>query len=553
MAQAVVGAADEAPPSLLEQIKGFGRPFWMANVMELLERLAYYGVRVVIPIYIASTQDPHGLHFTNTQKGEILATWAVVQSLLPMFTGGFADRYGYKRTISVAIAFKIVGYLVMATQRGYWPFLLGCVLLAVGTAVFKPGVQGTLLRGITRKNSSVGWGIFYQCVNVGGFLGPPLAGYLHRLSWPHVFFSCAGIVSLNYLSMLLYTDAADPSAGDAVHGAEGAEASTAALSAKPAWRVLVDSVTNLFRPRLLVFLVVMSGFWLMFMQLFDMLPNFIEEWTDSSGIVRALGLRPGIIVQVTDRGPQIAQEWMINLNAGCIIVLMVFIAALTARVRRLTSIFVGILVASVGLMMAGFTMSGWSCLLGIFVFSLGEMAASPKMNEYLGVVAPRGQEGLYMGYANVPIAIGWTYGTLKGGEIYDRGADKANLSLDYLRHHGVVTEVPAALVGDGSGAAGAQVTAWLQGHGMAAVAAHAPDLHITAGSTAGAQVAAFIRLHAFEQLQSTLGINATRATTLLWNTYHPYQIWYGFAGTGMAAGFGMLAYGWYARRWASDA
>jgi len=98
----------------------------MVNIMEMLERLAYYGVRVVIPIYIAQADDPGGLHFTQIDKGHIFLWWAVVQSLVPMFSGGFADRYGYKRTIAFSIVLKVIGYLMMATQRDFVPFLIGC-------------------------------------------------------------------------------------------------------------------------------------------------------------------------------------------------------------------------------------------------------------------------------------------------------------------------------------------------------------------------------------------------------------------------------------------
>src|SRR5262249_18732422 len=160
-------------------IRTFSRPFWVGNVMEIFERLAYYGVRVDIPIYISSTEDVDGLHFSNTDKGTIFMLWAIVQTLLPMFTGGFADRYGKKTTIGVAIGIKIRGYVLMATQRTFAGFLCGCLVLAAGTAVFKPGLWGTLACGIDSRASGVGWGIFYWLVNVGGFVGPPLAHNLH--------------------------------------------------------------------------------------------------------------------------------------------------------------------------------------------------------------------------------------------------------------------------------------------------------------------------------------------------------------------------------------
>ena len=106
----------------------FQRAFWMVNIMEMFERLGYYGVRTVIPIYIAQADEIGGLHFSQTDKGIIFMVWALIQSLVPVFSGGFADRYGYKRTIATSITINIIGYILMATQREFLsvPLRLQC-------------------------------------------------------------------------------------------------------------------------------------------------------------------------------------------------------------------------------------------------------------------------------------------------------------------------------------------------------------------------------------------------------------------------------------------
>ena len=476
-----------APPpkeSFFGQLAHFPRAFWMVNLMEMLERLAYYGVRVVIPIYIAQADEIGGLHFTQTQKGQIFFLWALVQTGIPVFSGGFADRYGYKRTIFVSILIKICGYLLMATQRSFWPFTFGCLVLALGTAIFKPGLQGTLAQSLKTRNSGMGWGIFYMLVNVGAFLGPPLAHYLYGISWPTVFYGCAIIVSLNIL--MLFTYPAVESRGDLSGGV---------------WRVARTTLRNIIRPRLALFILIMSGFWLMFMQLFDMLPNFIVDWVDSTGIVNAFHLGSAFTAD-TPRGRMVTQEWLINADAGLIILFVVWISWLAKRMRRVHSIFWGITIASFGLVLAGFTMSGWLCLLGIIVFAVGEMLSSPKMQEYLGVIAPEGQKALYMGYANMPTAIGWAYGSILGGQVYDKMGDKANLALRYL----------------------------------------AENQGITTGVT---------REEAMVKLQEVVGMNATQATTLLWNTYDPYRLWYPFAAIGIASAVGIFFYARWVRRYES--
>ncbi len=468
-------------PRLFTQLAALPRAFWMLNLMEMFERLAYYGVRVVIPIYIAQADDIHGLHFTQAQKGLIFTLWALVQSGVPIFSGGFADRYGYKKTIAVSIAIKVAGYLLMATQRDFWSFTAGCLVLAFGTAIFKPGVWGALQCTMDKRSSSIGWGLFYMLVNVGGFLGPPLAHYLHGYSWPTVFFGCAVIVSLNFLMLFTYPNV---SAGTP---------QTASF-----WQTARDTVTNLFHPRLLVFILIMSGFWLMFMQLFDLLPNFIVDWVDSRAIVAALHL-PATFTTVTPRGTMVAQEWMINLDAFLIVFLVVWVSHLVTRMRRVHSIFIGIAIASAGLLAAGFTMSGVACLLGIAFFALGEMLSSPKMNDYLGVIAPEGKKGLYMGYANMPTAIGWAYGSFMAGDLYGKVGEKAGLALRYLQLHG--------------------------------------------GVPAGVD-----RTNAMEAVQKLTNLDPNAATAMLWHAYQPYQVWYPFVGIGVASAVAIFIYA----RWVRD-
>lgn len=465
-----------------ETFRTFPRAFWMVNIMEMFERLGYYGVRTVIPIYIAQADEIGGLHFSQTDKGVIFMIWALIQSLVPVFSGGFADRYGYKRTIATSITINIIGYILMATQRNFLPFLFGCSVLAFGTAIFKPGLQGTMVRSLTKENGSVGWGIFYMLVNIGGFLGPPLAHFLHGWSWPTVFYGCAAIYSLNYLMLFTYKNV------DSGAEKRGGPIEIAKLT-----------IRNIIKPRLFIFILVMSGFWLMFMQLFDMLPNFIVDWVDTSGIVAALNL-PAMMTRETARGTMIAQEWMINIDAGLIVLCVVFISWLNAKMRRLYSILIGITIASMGLLLAGCSMSGVLCISGIIVFAVGEMLASPKMKEYLGVIAPPDKKALYMGYANMPLAIGWAYGSFVGGKVYDSMGDKANLALKYLSEHSGIT----------SGVA---------------------------------------RTEAFATLQSTLNINATDATNLLWTTYHPYELWYIFVGIGMSSAVAILLYSFWVRKY----
>src|SRR5882724_9760982 len=185
---ATVTTLEPAPPNTTTKPSVFGRVFWTLNSIEMWERLAFYNLRVMAPIYIMQADNPGGLHLTAADKGTIYAWWAAFQSLLPIVTGGYADRFGYKRTLGFALSLMMAGYLMIALLRdvawinNYWGFLAGILILATGTAFFKPSIQGSLAHHLTKENSSVGWGLFYWVVNVGAFIGHYLPTILLSLS-----------------------------------------------------------------------------------------------------------------------------------------------------------------------------------------------------------------------------------------------------------------------------------------------------------------------------------------------------------------------------------
>ncbi len=468
--------------SFWRQTRSLPWPFWAANIMEMIERLAYYGVRVVIPIYIAQADEIGGLHFSQADKGFIFLWWALIQSVLPVFTGGFADRYGYKRQIVAAVAFKAAGYVLMATQREFWPFFTGCMVLAAGTALFKPPIQGTFVKTLDENSSGAGWGFFYMVVNIGGFLGPPLAHFLYGYSWPMVFYGCAALVSLNLFWLLTYKNV--DSGMDKTGGFR---------------EVLKITISGILNYRLILFILITSVFWATYTQLFDMLPNFIVDWTDSSSL--AAHLPTFMLARDQSRGPQIAQEWVINLNP---LLIILFVAPLSwfvnRRMRRLSSILTGVLIASAGVFFVGSSMSILTCLAGIACFSVGEMLSSPKMNEYLGVIAPEDKKALFMGYANIPFAIGWGYGSFAAGNIYGASGEKATLALRYMTEFLHLDKLPA-------------------------------------------------RPEAFAYLSKFLGKTPAETTGLLWATYHPSQVWIPFAVAGILSAAALAVFNYFARRY----
>ncbi len=482
---------------------GLNGTYWLCNVIEMWERLAYYVLRPVAPIYIAQATDPGGLQLTQGHKGWIYMWWAIFQSFLPMFTGGFADRYGYKKTLFFSITLNICGYLVMAFYHSYYGFFAGIIMLAIGTAFFKPSLQGTIAHQLTKKNSSLGWGIFYWVVNVGSLIGhylsPLLLGSPHSAGgWRTLFLACAAFTAMNYLMLFTFKDV-----------------SSGASKTESPMQVLRRTLANVFEPRLITWLLIMSCFWLMMYQLWDLQPNFIEDWVDSSMVAAHMPFDSWR--ETGDCGlERVPQQVLISLNAALIVLLMVPVSWAVRKMRALSAMFIGMTVATTGLLVAGLTGNGWILLLGIVFFSLGEMLTGPKKNEYLALIAPPGKKGLYLGYVNIPIGIGVGFGSWMAGHVYGVYGEKATLALKYLLQH---TPLGDGRVWDGS-------------------------------VTTIEAVAGVPRAEAFARLQEVLGVDGVTATRLLWDTYHPqYNVWIPFAAIGVVAAIALLIFGQLAKRW----
>ncbi|MFQ5807188.1 MAG: MFS transporter [Phycisphaerae bacterium] len=189
----------ETKPGFVAQIKSFPATFWVANTMEIFERMAWYGFFAVSSLYITGPVETGGLGFTSEQRGQIQAIVPFFLYLMPVLTGALADRYGYKKMFVIAYVGMVLSYYGLGQFKTMPTFLAAFMCVAVAAAIFKPVVVGTVARVTTEGNSRVGFGIFYMMVNVGGFLGPIIAGIVRGMSWSYVFIACSGWAAVNLI------------------------------------------------------------------------------------------------------------------------------------------------------------------------------------------------------------------------------------------------------------------------------------------------------------------------------------------------------------------
>ncbi|RJP35973.1 MAG: MFS transporter [Phycisphaerales bacterium] len=334
----------EHKPGFGEQIKSFPRTFWVANTMEIFERMAWYGFYAVSSLYITGPKETGGLGFTSEQRGAIQAMIPFLLYLMPVGTGALADRYGFKKMFIIAYVGMVVFYYLLGLFKSLSGFMVAFFFVAIAAAIFKPVVVGTVARVTNDRNSRLGFGVFYMMVNVGGFLGPIVAGLVRSVSWTYVFVASAfwGLVNL-FICILFYREPEKPQGwkprtpsqvwqtvyevlGNARFFVTVFIVVIAMMVAQfgpwwfkwwphaaifiPAW-IILNFVWDAVLPRreaapagqpqagwlgqrmhcsdwrFALFLLILSGFWTAFNQIFLTMPEYIRDFSDTGALVRA--------------------------------------------------------------------------------------------------------------------------------------------------------------------------------------------------------------------------------------------------------------------------
>lgn len=381
----------------------FPTSFWVANTLELFERLAFYGQKAILAVFLA---EKVGLG----PWGNTLAGWfSGVLYSLPILAGTFVDRFGFRRCLLTCFAMFAVGYLAIGVAGmeagqgvlaalGKGPYVCAALLFtAVGGSLIKPCVVGTVAHTTRPSTKALGYSIYYTLVNLGGAIGPMLALQVRRTLGIEYVLVASSLTSAGLLlgTLLFFRD---PQRSDR----EGGEPPSKTL-----FQVLADLRTVLRNQRFLLFLVIFSGFWMMFWQIFLSLPFYARD-----------------VLHYTDF------EKLETVDAWSIICLQVPVTALTRRLRPILAMAAGFAVASGSWLLIPLSSSPWLVVLALMCFAVGETMQAPRYYEYVADLAPRGQVGTYMGFAFLPVAIGAFVGGPLAGYLlahYMRSARPASM------------------------------------------------------------------------------------------------------------------------------
>ncbi len=362
----------------------------------------------VLSVYLVLNVNEGGLGFTKESVGVIKSTITPLLYLLPILSGAIADRYGYRKTLFFAFTVMSCGYFLTSQMTSYTPVYLSLILMAIGAGFFKPIISGTIARETNESNSSLGFGIFYWTINLGAFLFPLLlVPYLKSFSWTYIFLM-AGIStgSLLLVNLFLFKEP------------------VRAKSSKSVGQVLKDALLVLEDYRFILMIVIYSGFWILYFQMFDSVLWFLKEKIDTTPVNNAINSALSLFVD--NPSWHFDSEHVTVVNALSIISLQLIISSIVRKFKPLPTMIFGIGMGTMGIAMLAISANVWVFISGLFIFSLGEMIAHPKFISYVGLIAPPDKKALYLGYSFLYGVIGSGVGGILGATLYVTLVERQN-------------------------------------------------------------------------------------------------------------------------------
>lgn len=361
----------------MEKVKyKFSKIYWTANTVELFERAAYYAVFIAITLYLTNV-----VGFNDIWAAWISGVFSAGLYLLPPFTGAFADRIGFRKAIILAFALLTIGYFSL----GAFPYkvivLPSLLVVMIGGSLIKPVITGTIAKTTSEETRAKGYSIFYSIVNVGAFLGKTFAFPL-RIN--------LGLQSINFYSALMTFIALIVVFFIYRNFDE--------LEVKRTFKEVLQGFKRVFtNARLITLIFIVSGFWIIQSQLYATMPKYVT---------RTVGVTA-------------SPEWIANVNPFVVMLSVVWITSITKKIKAVTSMNIGMFIMpfSALLMASSYwlqAITGESVnffgvfsahpitvmmIIGIIFQGLAECFISPRYLEYFSLQAPKGQEGLYIGFS----------------------------------------------------------------------------------------------------------------------------------------------------------
>jgi len=358
--------------------KKYVREFWVANTVELFERAAYYGFFIAVTLYLTQV-----VGFNDVWSAWISGVFSAGLYFLPPFAGALADKIGFRKSIILAFSLLTFGYFTLGILPYKAIVIPALIIVMFGGSFIKSVITGTIAKTTTEETRAKGFSIFYGMVNVGAFLGKTFA-YPLRIE--------LGVEYINLYSALMTFIALIT----VFFLFKNIDSGVATKKLSEVWKSFIKIITN---KRLIILILIVSGFWIIQQQLYATMPKYILRTVGKSA----------------------SPEWIANVNPFVVVISVYFITNLMRKVKAVFSMSVGMFLMpfSALCMASSFVLEHYfgtsvsffglfnahpitiMLITGIIFQGLAECFISPRYLEFFSLQSPKGEEGLYLGFSHL--------------------------------------------------------------------------------------------------------------------------------------------------------
>ena len=385
--------------------------FWIANSIEVLERFSYYGIYLGFGIYMEY------LGFSKGQLGIVQSLFLLFSYATPIFSGTFADKYGFKKVLITSYLAYLPTILLLIFTKSFTGIALTMLGIGFAAGIFKPLISGTVRVTTDSTNKTLGFGIFYAMVNIGASFGPIVAGKLRVISWNHAFIAAAiGIGLMLLITIFFYKE-------------PKREIGKATLKQK-----FQDMYVALSDIKFLVFLILLGlMFWLPLWAFFNLVAVYVDKNLDTVRLFLVIdSIFPtwfsNILSSEDETGTRRLLGETIAHTGYIIMIFQIFISRIFEKFKAIPSFNFGLFIAALGMFTIGYAYISAPevVFLGIFLFAIGEMISSPRIQEYIMWLAPKEKAGLYMGTNFLATGLGGALSGITYTSLYGYFRDSGN-------------------------------------------------------------------------------------------------------------------------------
>jgi POT family proton-dependent oligopeptide transporter len=188
----------------------FGHPKGLQTlfITEMWERMSYYGMRMLLVLFMTATLQDGGLGLTVASAAAIYGLYTGSVYFMGLPGGWISDRLlGGQRSIWYGALIIMIGHIILAIPNDN-TFFIGLIVVILGTGLLKPNIGAMVGQLYSDKDvrRDSGYAIYYMGINLGSFIGYGVCGYLmENVGWHWAFGAAAVGMALGLIQYKLTT------------------------------------------------------------------------------------------------------------------------------------------------------------------------------------------------------------------------------------------------------------------------------------------------------------------------------------------------------------